>query len=88
MNESGLQETSNRHGDNLGEGDLVTEIIDIVNDRTYMIAPNPNENRADENGATVCVYLPLTDSLTLASTRWSASSRCKLSRETTETGGI
>ena len=54
---NGVQEGFSRRDDSLWEGDLVTGISDIANDRTYMIAPNRKRGGAGRNGAMVHIYL-------------------------------
>ena len=52
-----VSEISDATAKSLGEGDLVTGIIDIANVRTYMVPPVKNWDRAKGKNDTVRVYL-------------------------------
>jgi len=67
----------------LGEGDFITGIVDITNERTYMVPPVENWDRAYGKNREVRVYLHLVDCLIecIISTRRNTSSLCKSSRK-------
>jgi len=59
-----VSDISSTTGKSIGEGDLVTGIIDIANMRTYMVPPVNNWDRAKGKNDVVRVYLHISGHVT------------------------
>jgi len=60
---SSISQIHSQHSESLQEGDLITGIIDITNECTYMVPTIQDASCSDEKEALVCAYAHLVDYL-------------------------